>query len=116
MKRFRLLSLAALLAAGCVAATTPPPKEKEKAAPVQTYTGTVRTGIMAIGGETTGILLETAANGTYELDTRGDREKAAQLEKLDGKKAVVTGEYRPRPGVEIKERRILIVASVAAAP
>jgi hypothetical protein len=114
MKRFRLLTLLALLTAGCAAApgTPAPPAEKNPAA--QTYTGTVRTGIMAIGGETTGVLLETVATGTYELDTRGNRELFAALEKLDGKKATVSGEYRPRAGVEVKERRIVIVHSVRA--
>jgi hypothetical protein len=84
-------------------------------APAETFTGTVRTGIMAIGGETTGIVLATRA-GDYELDVRGDRELAAKLETLNGKKIIVTGDYRPRRGVEVKERRIIIVREVRAAP
>ena len=40
---------------------------------------------------------------------------AAQAERLDGKKVKVTGEYKPRPGVEVRERRIIIVKSLRAA-
>ncbi|HUR56626.1 MAG TPA: hypothetical protein VM029_02880 [Opitutaceae bacterium] len=85
-------------------------------APGGSFTGTVHTGIMAIGGETTGIQLETAAAGSYELDTRGNPELAAAFANLDGKKAIVTGDYRPRAGVEVKERRIIVVREVRAAP
>jgi hypothetical protein len=84
-------------------------------APAETFTGTVRTGLMAIGGETTGIVLTTRA-GEYELDVRGDREAAAKLEVLNGKEIIVTGDYRPRRGVEVKERRIIIVRGFRAAP
>ena len=83
--------------------------------PAETFTGTVRAGMMAIGGETTGILLETPA-GAYELDVRGDREARARLEALDGKRVTITGDYRPRPGVEVKERRIIFVRGIREAP
>lgn len=93
---------------------TPAPKP-EAAAGGDTFTGVLRTGIMQIGGETTGVILETAT-GTYELETRGTRLPGERLEALDGKRVVVTGDYRPRAGVEVKERRIILVRTLREAP
>jgi hypothetical protein len=89
-------------------------KKKTSDAAESTFTGTLRTGIMAIGGETTGVILETDA-GTYELDVRANQDAERKLESLEGKKVVVTGTYAPRPGVEIKQRRIVIVRSIREA-
>jgi hypothetical protein len=80
----------------------------------QTFTGRLKTGIMAIGGESTGVILETAS-GVFELDVRSNPRAREQLATLDGKQVTVTGEYRPRPGVEVKERRIVIVHTLEAA-
>ncbi len=79
------------------------------------YEGTLETGIMAIGGETTGIILKTKNEGTYELDLGKDHKLKATAETLNGKAVIVHGEYKPRAGVEIRERRILIVTSLEAA-
>jgi hypothetical protein len=95
-------------------ASAPATENKKQDTTVTTYSGTLRTGIMAIGGETTGVLLETTA-GTFELDLRQNADANAKAESLDGKKVVVTGEYRPRAGVEVKERRIVIVRSLQPA-
>lgn len=77
-----------------------------------TYTGTVRTGVMAVGGETTGMILETERAGTFELEVKGDRAAAQRLEALNGRQATIAGTVETRPGVEIKERRILVVRSI----
>jgi hypothetical protein len=79
-----------------------------------TVTGFVRTGVVAIGGETTGATI-TAKGITWELDFAKSGEARAASEKLDGKLARVTGELERREGVEIKERWIVTVTGVTTA-
>jgi hypothetical protein len=114
---FRSLLTASLLlaASGLFAAPDAPkePAEKGSKAAMKTYTGSLKTGIMAIGAETTGVTL-TTADGVYELDLKNPKLKAA-AEELNGKQVNVEGIYKPRPGVEIKERRIIDVKSLTAA-
>jgi hypothetical protein len=69
------------------------PKGKEKVE----LTGTLRTGIVAIGGETTGTLIETK-KGKFELDF-GKKKELRQIHK----------------GVEIKQRKIVSVTSLEEA-
>lgn len=76
--------------------------------------GTLRTGIMAIGGETTGTTI-TARGVTWELDLRGNPEWAARAESLSGKRVVVTGSLEVRPGVERRQRSIVTVKTLEAA-
>ena len=83
-------------------------EEKQSA---KTYEGTLQTGVMAIGGETTGTILKTKSDGVYELQLKTD-ELRKLAESLNGKIVVVTGEYKPRPGVEIRERRIIEVETL----
>ena len=82
----------------------------------KTFEGTLQTGIVAVGGETTGIVLKTKAHGQYELDLKKDDKLLKLADKLNGKKVVVEGDYKPRPGVEVKERRIILVKSIKEAP
>jgi hypothetical protein len=77
--------------------------------------GTLRTGIMAIGGETTGTVV-TARGANWDLDlTRisGGQKKA---EALDGRPVLVKGSLEIRPGVERRERAIVTVTSLEPAP
>lgn len=76
--------------------------------------GTLRTGIVAIGGETTGTILQTK-DGTFELDFGKNKDLRQKAEKLNGKTVMVTGTLEVRKGVEIKERRIITVASLEEA-
>lgn len=76
--------------------------------------GTLRTGIFAIGGETTGVTL-TTAKGTYELDLGKDEGLRAHADKLDKKTVRVTGSLTVRKGVEVKERRIVRVTRLEEA-
>ena len=78
-------------------------------------TGTLRTGIMAIGGETTGTTI-SARGATWELDLSGDPAFARTAETLAGGRAVVRGSLEVRPGVEKRKRWIVTVTSLAAAP
>jgi hypothetical protein len=75
--------------------------------------GTITAGVVAIGGETTGITI-TAGKTTLELEIK-DPKLNALAEKLDGKKAVATGTLEIRPGVEIPQRRIVVVTALQAA-
>ena len=79
-----------------------------------TVTGTLRTGIFAIGGETTGATI-TARGITWGLEfgTSAALRKTAQ--KLNGKQVLVQGSLERRKGVEIKERWIVTVTQLQAA-
>ena len=76
--------------------------------------GTLRTGMMAIGGETTGTTV-SARGATWELDLGSNPKWKAQAESLSGKRVVVTGSLEVRPGVERRQRWILTVKSLEAA-
>ncbi len=72
-----------------------------------TVQGPVSAGMAAIGGETTGVVLETADNITYELIvTVADREK---LQKISGMWFEVTGDFINITSVTRGERRAIIV-------
>ena len=76
--------------------------------------GDLRTGVGAIGGESTGTTI-TAKGITWELNLgKRDRfRKAAKL--LSGKKVFVEGSLERRRGVEIKERWIVTVSRLRSA-
>lgn len=75
--------------------------------------GTLRTGIVAIGAETTGITI-TADGVTWELDLGGSAALEKKAASLDGRTAVVKGRLRVRPGVELKQRSVVTVESLRA--
>lgn len=77
--------------------------------------GTLRTGLMAIGGETTGTVV-TARGVTWELDLRQIPDGLKRAESLDGKRVLVKGGLEVRPGVERRERAIVTVTSLEPAP
>lgn len=77
-----------------------------------TVRGTVQTGLMAIGGETTGTLI-TVGPVTWELALDGRQQKIAH--QLSGRRAVVSGELRQVRGVEIRRRLILSVRNIGPA-
>ena len=82
---------------------------------MKTFKGTLQTGIIAIGGETTGVILETEEGAQYELDLGKNEELRKLANKLNGKKVVVQGDYNPRKGVEVSERHIIEVKSLKEA-
>jgi hypothetical protein len=77
-------------------------------------TGTLQTGVVAIGGETTGVTVKTK-KGTFELDFGTDKKLRNQADKLNGKAVVVTGTLEVRKGVEVKERKIIRVSALKEA-
>lgn len=70
--------------------------------------GELRTGIVAIGGETTGYEVR-GADFTYELEFASPALKA-KADQLSGQAVAVGGVLTIRPGVEIGQRRILTVS------
>ena len=76
--------------------------------------GTLRTGIVAIGGETTGTTI-TAKNITWELDFGKNAQFRKLAENMNGKKVIIQGSLEKRKGVEIKERWIVHVTKLKAA-
>lgn len=73
--------------------------------------GTLRTGIFAIGGETTGTTI-TAKGITWELQLGESLAYQQAAERLHGKKVIVRGNLERRRGVEIKERWIVTVTEL----
>lgn len=78
-----------------------------------TMRGTLKAGVMAIGAETTGVTL-TAGTVTWELDLDDRQREIAS--RLDGRRAIVSGELRNARGVEIRNRSIVKVRSIKKAP
>lgn len=77
--------------------------------------GTLRTGMMAIGGETTGTVV-SARGATWELDLTSLPQGRQRAESLDGRRVLVKGSLEIRPGVERRERAIVAVSSLEPAP
>jgi hypothetical protein len=70
--------------------------------------GKVMTGVLAIGGETTGAVISTKQGFGCELAGLKD-------EKLNKKTAIVSGTFQIKPGVEIRQRSILTIEKAAEA-
>jgi hypothetical protein len=103
-----------VLAGGLLAAAGGAPASDSGESVEVRVRGTVRGGLMAIGGETTGITIR-ARGLTWELDFGGNDAMRAKAEALDGKMALVTGSLEAKAGVEIKTRWIVTVATIEAA-
>ncbi|MBW3542766.1 MAG: hypothetical protein KY476_21095, partial [Planctomycetes bacterium] len=76
--------------------------------------GHLKTGIVAIGGETTGTQLATDEL-TLELDFGRHTEVRNRAEQLDGKTVVVTGRLTAVEGVERGRRLVVRVRTLRAA-
>ncbi len=78
-----------------------------------TMVGTLATGNMAIGGETTGVTI-TAGDITMELDFASHAHLARMAEAFSGSRVRVTGSLRLQRGVETSDRWIIDVANLQA--
>ncbi|MAI73693.1 MAG: hypothetical protein CMM01_22730 [Rhodopirellula sp.] len=76
--------------------------------------GTLKHGIFALGGETTGTTIRFGKT-IWELDLRNEKTVGSAVERLNGKPIVVTGSLRTQKGVEIAKRTILNVKSISSA-
>jgi hypothetical protein len=76
--------------------------------------GTLRTGVVAIGAETTGTTI-TSNGVTWELEFGKNKQLREQAEKLGDSLVTVEGTLERRKGVEIKERWIVHVAKLKPA-
>lgn len=104
-------SVALFLAIAVTQAQDNKKEAKDKEAKKVELTGTLSTGIVAIGGETTGTIIKTQ-EGTFELDIGKQKDLREKAEKLSGKTVTVVGTLAIRRGVEVKERRIVTVTSL----
>jgi hypothetical protein len=77
-----------------------------------TVHGTLKSGVIAIGAETTGVTI-TASAVTWELELQGKQQITAG--KMSGSKAIVSGQLRREGGVEVKNRFIVKVRSIKSA-
>ena len=76
----------------------------------QSFTGTLRGGVIAIGGETTGWRLEgDGSTGGIDLDFSTSR---ARLERLDGRRVTVTGCMKEVDWPERGPTQVLVVDSI----
>ena len=97
-----------------IAATTGPAPQTKPANNTLTLTGTLKTGVVAVGAETTGIQI-TSGTVSYELEIK-DADLKKKAEQLSNKTVSVTGTLTVKQGVERRQRLIITVESIAAAP
>ena len=76
--------------------------------------GVLRAGVVAIGGETTGVTI-SAKGITWELEMGADRERQGSASRLDGKFVRVKGALERRAGVGVQERWIVTVGELELA-
>lgn len=76
-----------------------------------TIVGMLRTGVMAIGAETTGITI-SAGGATWDLEV--ERRHREAVNRLNGATAIVSGHLRRVGGVEVPGRLVIKVRTVKA--
>jgi hypothetical protein len=76
--------------------------------------GKLQTGIMAPGGETTGVIVQTETM-TLELDLSKHKELKAAADKLKDQVVIATGILTMHKGVAVKTRLIVHVTDLKAA-
>lgn len=75
--------------------------------------GKLRTGLVAIGGETTGTAVQSKGIN-WELDFAKNSELKKTAEKLNGQRVTVEGSLEHRTGIEVKNRWIITVTKLEA--
>lgn len=75
--------------------------------------GVLVAGVVAIGGETTGLVIKVGKT-TWELDIADDPKLLATVKEQNGKPVVVTGKVTKKAGVEVKFRTIVKVEGLKA--
>ena len=88
---------------------TTKPREADR---METFSGTLESGVMAIGGETTGWrLVGDGESGGIEVDVANVR---AQAEMYAGKRVTITGTMTHRDYVERGRVRVLVAERIRA--
>lgn len=108
MTRKWLAACMAMLLVGGISHSAEKPDAKESIK--IEMVGVLKTGIMAIGGETTGNVI-TASGASFEVQPP----KGVDPEKFEGKTVKIVGTLVQKEGVEIKLRRILVADKLQAA-
>ena len=119
-RAFKLTALVLVLA-GAVMPTTraadrePPRRDADAGGRIDVdMVGVVRTGVMAIGGESTGTTV-SALGFTWELDLGGNEAFADLARKANGKELNVKGTLTVKQGVE-RGRRVIVVVKELRVP
>lgn len=78
------------------------------------FTGRFETGVARID---TGTQYEIVIDDktSYEVDLHDDPDMVPAGDKLNGKRVTITGYVETRPGVEVKERPVLVATTLVAA-
>lgn len=76
-----------------------------------TVQGAISTGLVAIGGETTGFVIQPPEGVSYELILKEEDQK--KLQNLNGQWFEVAGEFILIQSIEIAERKAIIVDALA---
>jgi hypothetical protein len=119
MHAFILVLVMFICVAGCSAnkgdaPITRPTGEAAPATRPATFTGTLRGGMMAIGGETTGwTLVGDAQTGGIQVDVSRVQ---ARAQKHDGKRVTITGRMTEKDYVESGKTQVLVAEKIEAAP
>ena len=120
-QHFPLLIIAAVMLAGCKKDERPGPRAtddtasatKDPATRPTTFTGTLRGGMMAVGGETTGwTLVGDAQTGGIQVDVWRVK---AQAQRLDGRRVTITGRMTDKEYVESGKTQILVAEKIEPA-
>ena len=97
---------------GCQDKPRGPMTAPREADQMETFTGTLESGVMAVGGETTGWrLVGDGESGGIEVDVSNVR---AQAEMFDGRRVTVSGRMTHRDYVERGQVRVLVAERIRA--
>ncbi|MBX3403945.1 MAG: hypothetical protein KF699_11095 [Phycisphaeraceae bacterium] len=106
----RVVAAIALAAGGCCSSASGPAEAPPRATPgdsMQRLTGTLRSGLMGIGGEHTGWAMLVPGEGSREKQVEVDVSKVAAMARaMDGKSVTAEGTYVEKRYVERGPTRI----------
>jgi hypothetical protein len=100
--------LGAIFLAALAMAQAPAPAPAERV--LLEVHGRLEAGLVAIGGETTGIVVR-AKGLTFELDPGKDEALRRRAESLDRQQVILRGTLEPRDGVELRRKRLIVRAT-----